>query len=171
VTAWYRDRSLAGAASLLGVSVLVSAWTFQRVLASDARSDAVAPAAELSVATIPEREPPAGTLLEETVNHDLFHPERRRPTVAFRRPEEIAAARAAASKPVGPAPPLRLLGTVLSGAKDAFVVCQLGGDTPHIVRVGGSISGYNLRKIEPGRAIFTSPSGETSDLRVTKPGF
>jgi hypothetical protein len=72
--------------------------------------------------------------------------------------------------PTVPAATLRLLGTVLESGKDAFVLCQLGAEAPKLIRQGGTLGGYTLRKIEPGRAIFTSPTGETVDLRTYKVG-
>lgn len=165
-----RERPLVAAALMLGVATALTIWTLQRAFGATNHSVPAPVSASLALPPVPDREPVASALLDEIVSHDLFHPERRRPTVPFRRPSEIAAARAPVASPVASPAPLRLLGTVLSGAKDAFVVCQLGSEAPHVVRAGGTIGSYTLRKIEPGRALFTSPSGETTDLRVTKAG-
>jgi hypothetical protein len=111
--------------------------------------------------------PPA--FIARIVDHDPFHPERRRPKTPFRLPAEEAAARPA---PVTPAPAaqLRLLGTVVTPGSDAFAMGQLGADAPRVIRVGGTLGGFTLRRIEPGRAIFTAPNGESMDLRVSRAG-
>lgn len=167
---WYREpRLVLGATTLTAACVLVL-WTTIRAFAADphdegaARSqlDVVMPAIEESAAL------PAA-LLEQTVDHDPFHPERRRPRTPFRLPAEEEAANPAAPS-AAPASQLRLLGTVVTPGQDAFAMSQLGSDAPRVVRVGGMLGGFTLRKSEPGRAVFAAPNGETMDLRVPKAG-
>jgi hypothetical protein len=167
---WYREPMLAAAASAFGVATIVMLFTLYRAIAGDARAEsrplATGPA---SVTTIVLAELPDG-LMEETVDHDPFHPERRRPAVPFRLPGEKGPAAAVVAPPPNPAATLQLLGTVVTPGQDAFVLCQLGNEPPHVVRAGGKIGGYTLRRIEPGRAVFLSPDGGTVNVRVSKPG-
>jgi hypothetical protein len=169
--AWYREPALALAAlGLTGASAL-AAWTTWRAFAGGPRDRAVAPSASVATAVVVESDPVPAALIARTVDRDAFHPERRRPTIPFRLPSETAAAaaRSAASAPPPP-PPLRLVGTVITPGGDAFAMSQLGEETPRVVRVGGTLGGFTLRRIEPGRAVFTAPNGETTDLRVPKAG-
>lgn len=161
------ERTLVLPSMLLVAALALAAWTVSRAFMPAARSDYSMRRAPAEPTAIPEREPMEAGALEEIVDHDLFHRERRKPASPFRRPDEIAAARAPVVAP-GPAATLRLIGTVLAGGKDAVALCQVGGDVPRLVRVGGTIGGYTLHRVEPGRALFTSSSGETTDLRVLK---
>jgi hypothetical protein len=168
VRPWHREPALAAAASAFGVAAIIMLWTLYRAIAGDptiaSREPSAAPA---TLSAIALAELPDG-LMEKTVDHDPFHPERRRPTVPFRLPSEQAAASPTAPPPV--AATLQLLGTVVTPGQDAFVLCQLGNEPPRVVRVGGKVGGYTLRRIEPGRAVFISPDGETVDVRVSKQG-
>lgn len=169
MTPWYRERPLALASLALAAACVVALWSTTRALAdppidrsSRGSGVSVAPSIE-EVAEVP------ATLIARTVDHDPFHQERRRPRTPFRLPAEEAAARVAATTPA-PAAPLRLLGTVITPGADAFAMGQLGNDAPRVVRVGDKLGSYTLRRIEPGRAVFIAPNGETMDLRVPKAG-
>jgi hypothetical protein len=169
VTDWYRERTLQLGTVALIMACGVAVWTTSHALAKPergspprARADVATPAIEESV-TLPS------ALLSRTVDHDPFHPERRRPAVPFRLPTEEAAAHPVPSA-APPVSTLRLLGTVVTPGQDAFAMGQLGTEAPRVVRIGGTLGGFTLRKIEPGRAVFTAPNGETMDLRVPKAG-
>jgi hypothetical protein len=168
--AWYSERRLLAAAAALAMASALVLWTVRRAVF---HSDAAVPArAGVAAATpvVPEATRIPAVLVDETVNHDLFHPERRKPRTPFRLPGEPDPAHAPLPAPVAPQAALHLLGTVMELGKDAFVVCQIGNEPPKVVRVGRTLGSYTLRKIEPGRAVFTSPDGETVDLRVSKAG-
>jgi len=164
---WYREPALTTAASALGIAAALVMWGLFRLLAADplAPSHNVI-ASQTPLAGIAVVELPA-TLVTETVDHDPFHPERRRPTTPFRMPGVPASAPTAAPTPVAA---LRVLGTVVTPGEDAFALCQLGNEPPKVVRMGGKVGDFTLRKIEPGRAVFLSPDGETIDVRVSKAG-
>ena len=167
---WHREPLLIAAGAAVGVAVIVTLVVVYRVFAADPlAAPRVASAGRETVTSIGVAELPKG-LLKEVVDHDPFHPERRRPAVPFRLPAEQAAIAAQPAPVVTPAATLRLLGTVVTPGQDAFVVCQLGNDAPKVVRVGGKIGDLTLRKIEPGRAVFHSPNGEAVDVRVAKAG-
>jgi hypothetical protein len=89
-----------------------------------------------------------------------------------RRDAVIAARRDVAPAPINRAAslPLRLVGTVIEGASGDFALCQLGNETPKMVRVGQSIGDYVLRRVTQGAASFDSPAGGRMELRVSKPG-
>jgi hypothetical protein len=169
MTHWYRERSLVLGSAALTVACIAVVWTTSRALASPERGTPSRAGADVATPTIDESVTPSATLISRTLDRDPFHPERRRPTVPFRLPAEEAAAHAAPTAPP-PASALRLLGTVVTPGQDAFAMGQLGTEPPRVVRVGGNIGGFTLRKIEPGRAVFTAPNGETMDLRVPKAG-
>jgi hypothetical protein len=59
---------------------------------------------------------------------------------------------------------------VITPGQDAFVMGQIASDPPRVLRVGGTLGGFTLHRIEPGRAVFIAPNGETMDLRVSKAG-
>jgi hypothetical protein len=169
MTPWYRERRLLASATACGVAVVLLVATLRHAVAAPREMSAAGPTAAGAISeTIEQTELPGG-LLEETVEHDLFHPERRRPSVAFKLPGDANSATPVAPTSA-PAATLRLLGTVVSAGQDAFVMAQLGAEPPHVVRTGGKVGGFTLRKIEPGRAVFISPNGETVDLRVSKSG-
>ena len=166
---WHRERLIVLATLGLAAGCVVATWTLRRALADAPHDDAVRAENAITVRAIDESVAPPTTLIARTVDHDLFHPERRRPRTPFRLPAEEESARRAAV-PTAPTSVLRLLGTVVTPGHDAFVMGQLGNDAPRVVRVGGTLGGFTLHRIEPGRAIFTAPSGETMDLRVSKAG-
>lgn len=167
--AWYRERPLALAAFGVAAACVVTAWTLHRAFTDSPQERTTLASAGVTASAIGENVALPVTLIARTVDRDPFHPERRRPTTPFRLPAEEESARRAAV-PEAPVSTLRLLGTVITAGQDAFAMGQLGGDAPRVVRVGGTLGGFTLRRIEPGRAVFTTPNGEMLDLRVPKAG-
>jgi hypothetical protein len=170
MSAWHRERMLVSSAAALVAAALVALWTLYRAIVPRDSVLTVGVAAVSTSPGVPERMPLAAALIDEAVNHDLFHPERRRPSVPFRLPNEMAAAHPAPQSPNAPQATLHLLGTVVESGKDAFILCQLGNDAPKILRAGETFGGLTLRRIEPGLAVFTSPDGERLELHVMKMG-
>ena len=100
------------------------------------------------------------------VNQDPFHPERRRPSIAFRLPgEELPPT--AATAPPGQVD-LRLIGTAVRQGGGGFVMCKWGDESPRIVRLGERTRHLTLKRVEQGRAVFVSTAGERVELRVSK---
>ena len=174
MTPWYRERPLAAGALLLVAAVVVAGWTVWRAVRLDPlpRSER-----KLGVVTLALEVGPADTMSDErfaaTLDRDPFHPERRRPTEAFQIAADPAPAAPSAEAPVAPAPAaptIRLVGTVVTPGGDAFAMCQLGSEPPKVVRPGGRLGEYTLQKVEQGRAVFRSASGETVDLHAPKAG-
>ena len=89
------------------------------------------------------------------VEADPFSPSRQRPLEPYRLPGELVEA---------PTPSrtqqLKVLGTVVVTNGPGFAMCQLGSDPPVIVRVGGQIGGYTLKRVTRGKATFSSATGE-----------
>jgi hypothetical protein len=169
MTPWYLQRPLALASLALSAACVVALWSMTRAVADPPIERSGRGAGVPAAPSIEEVPGVPATLIARTVDRDLFHPERRRPRTPFRLPAEEAAARISAATPV-PVAPLRLLGTVITPGADAFAMGQLGNDAPRVVRVGDKLGSYTLRRIEPGRAVFIAPNGETMDLRVPKAG-
>jgi hypothetical protein len=133
----------------------------------------------LEVGTVPEvrgnderrsfpgfRQPPGRGLKDAltAVDHDPFHPERRRPGTRFRLPADAVTGSSVQH-------PVRLLGTVVLPGGLGFALCQLGGEPPRRVRIGERVSDLTLVRVEPGRAVFKSESqGEVVLERARRGG-
>lgn len=166
--AWYREPRLMLAAIALATASGSAMWAASRALGQHRETVRSSPAATaFQLPSLGDGDSMPVALIARTVDRDLFHPERRRPRTQFRLPSEDAAA-ARPAEPVAPVAALRLLGTVVTPGRDAFAMGQLGADAPRVIRVGGTLGGFTLRRIEPGRAVFIAPNGETMDLRVSK---
>ncbi len=98
------------------------------------------------------------------VEADPFSPARQRPLEPYRLPGELVEAPAATRTQ-----PLKVLGTVVQTSGASFAMCQLGSDPPVIVRIGGQIGGYTLKRVTRGKATFTSPAGEI-EIAAPQPG-
>jgi hypothetical protein len=105
--------------------------------------------------------------LRGAADADPFHPERRRPTLPFRLPEEEVDEVVERPESVGR---LRLLGTVVLPDGKSFVMCELPGEGPRVVRIGALFDGLRLTVVEPGRAVFVTADGERVILEVPKAG-
>lgn len=113
--------------------------------------------------------PPDSTVVA-AVEADPFHPERRRPAVAYRPPGEAAAEALRAAEDGEPAGPVHLIGTALLPDGRSFALCEWPGRAPRLVRVGETVEGLTLRRVEPGRATFVSRAGATVVVHVAKAG-
>jgi hypothetical protein len=65
---------------------------------------------------------------------------------------------------------LRVLGTVVDSAGGSFALCQLGVGQAAIVRIGQRIGDYELRRVQKGSVVFTTPDGGSVELRVPRAG-
>lgn len=185
---WNREPRLIATGCAFGAACAVAVWSIWRALAIDPMptvadtprvtgSRAVQEASLVSVSEVsPDTVAQANEdALAMAVEWDPFHPERRRASVPFRFPDEIedleVALAGSLTNASAPEPALRLVGTVVapSAGGDAFAMCQLGDEPPRVVRTGEQIGDYTLKRIEQGRALFLSPTGETVDVSVPKP--
>ena len=102
--------------------------------------------------------------ISAAVEADPFSPGRQRPLEPYRLPGELVEA---------PAPSrtqqLKVLGTVVVTNGTSFAMCQLGSDPAVIVRIGGQIGGYTLKRVTRGKATFTSAAGEI-EIAAPQPG-
>jgi hypothetical protein len=99
------------------------------------------------------------------VDKDPFHPERRRPDQPFRLPDEGAPPPGAPAEIVGP----RLIGTGVAPG-GGFAICQLPGGPARLIHVGEKLGNLTLHSVEPGRATFTTASGDSVVVRVPRTG-
>jgi hypothetical protein len=104
--------------------------------------------------------------LDDAVELDPFHPERRRPQIRYELPGSVV------EKPAEPVPvadPVELLGTVIVAGGRSFAMCQSSAGT-QVVHVGEKVGGYTLKSVEPGSAVFVSPEGKVMNVSVKKTG-
>jgi hypothetical protein len=113
---------------------------------------------------IQHREAPAGEILVSAVLNDPFRPDRQAPSERFLLPENRPALNAADSSPRGMTGGLILLGTVVRPEGGAAMV--EGGTESRVIRVGETFHGLKLRKVERGRAVFTTPDGSSEILEI-----
>jgi hypothetical protein len=105
--------------------------------------------------------------MDDAVDLDPFHPERRRPQIRYELPGS-----APVEKPTGPVPvadPVELLGTVIVTGGRSFAMCQSNAGT-QVVHVGEKVAGYTLKSVEQGSAVFVSPEGKSMNVSVKKTG-
>ncbi len=103
------------------------------------------------------------------VRSDPLHPLRRAPATRYEFDDDPSTASVPEQGTVNTG--LKLLGTAVSSANGGgFAMCQLGEDAPAIVRLGQSIGPYELRRVEPGRAVFRERGGENLVLTVDAEG-
>ena len=70
-----------------------------------------------------------------------------------------------------PEPPKPVvLGTAIGGAGGNFATVQLGSGRPTSVRVGDKVGIYTVTRIERGKVLFTSQSGERLEVSAAKQG-
>jgi hypothetical protein len=160
-------RSLLAAAAA-ALSIGATGWSLVRAVSIEpppvatARGDDRAATADPIFAAITRE------ALTDAVASAPFRPERRRPAARFRLPSE--ASPDSSARAPAPAGDLRLIGTVVSPDGGGFVMCQLGTETPRVVRLGERIGPYALVGVHQGRARFRSESGELLDVTVPKAG-
>lgn len=162
------DPRLALALVAATLSIGAAGWSLVRAVTVTPPPAASAPHDDRAVQAEPIFAGVTRTAITDAVASDPFRPERRRPESRFRLPgEEPAPSQAGAPAPVGD---LRLIGTVVSPDGGGFVMCQLGTETPKVVRIGERIGPYALVGVHQGRARFRAASGEVLDVTVPKAG-
>lgn len=102
--------------------------------------------------------PPRGTgiadsLILVALTKDPFRPDRQRPSERYRMPGERDPS-AAAPSALGS---LRLLGTAALPRGAGVAAFQAPGQPPRVVRVGQSVQGFKLKKVDRGIAVLQGP--------------
>jgi hypothetical protein len=142
--------------------------TVRRALLLDPLSESSAPSPNEAVLSFQARPAIAKAKLASALDHDPFHPERRRPAERFRLPGEALAA-SAGSDSVAP-PAITLIGTAVLPEGRGFAMCRWGAEPPKLVRIGERVGDLTLRQVERGRALFLTTSGKRLEVRVPKAG-
>ena len=163
-----RSSLVQGAATALGLSLVVFGWALWRALVIEPVVQPRSAAAEGSPVETPDRRPlyPTGRVFA-ALDKDPFHPERRRPGVPFRLPSEAAPTVAAAQ---APAAGVQLLGTAVAPGGGGVAMFRWPGSAPRLMRVGERLNGWTLKRVRPGEAEILSEAGTTVVLRVPKAG-
>jgi hypothetical protein len=170
---WHWSSGPLAALGLLAVSAMAAGWTLYRALDAKQLPVVRASADGAHVAASGQRRVDSSESFAAAIEADPFHPERRRPSVRFRLPGEPVAhptGQGQLSPQTLPASVIRLIGTIVVPGGTSFVVCQAGAGAPKLLHVGERIEGLTLRRVEQGRAIFVSTSGEKVDLRTARAG-
>ena len=105
--------------------------------------------------------------LAAAVGKDPFHPERRRPAQRFRLPGEALQAAVDSS---GAKLAFKLIGTAAMAEGKGFAMCQWGEEAPKLVRIGDTVGGLTLKRVEPGSALFLTSAGKRYQVQVPKAG-
>jgi|HigsolmetaAR202D_1030399.scaffolds.fasta_scaffold04971_6 hypothetical protein len=164
-----RDPVLRATIVLFAASAAAFCWAAWRATSLEPLPGVPMDTSRREAVAIAVRAAPPDSVLRAAVEADPFHPERRRPTVPFRFPgeEEREATTVAAAAPAGP---VRVVGTAVLPDGKSFALCEWPGRAPRLVRVGETVEGLTLKRVEIGRAVFVSRTGETVVVDVPKAG-
>jgi hypothetical protein len=117
-----------------------------------------------------QREPLNADLTVAALDHDPFHPERRRPRQRFRLPSErVTSVARRPARPSGLPPSMSLTGTMAYGDGGGVAILRDRGST-RLVRVGEQVGDLTLRRVEREEVVFVSENGARIVVRVSKPG-
>lgn len=168
MSALRRSSLVQGAATALGLSLVVFGWALWRTVVIEPVAQPPGAGGGASPVETPGRRPlyPTGRVFA-ALDKDPFHPERRRPGVPFRLPSEAAPVVTAAQEP---AAGVQLLGTAVAPGGGGVAMFRWPGSTPRLVRVGERVNGLTLKRVRPGEAEILSEAGTTVVLRVPKAG-
>ena len=160
-----RGPIVAFAALVVSLGLVASALWRALTLEPVTRDGAVS--LGVSAVTLAQREPPDADLIVAALDHDPFHPERRRPRQRFRLPSERVTS--VARRPAGLPPSMSLTGTMAYGDGGGVAIIRDRGST-RLVRVGEQVGDLTLRRVEREEVVFVSASGARIVVRVSKPG-
>lgn len=165
---WTRrwTRSLTQATLGLAVAAGLACWMLWQAIAIAALPSALPTTKDQGFPLVATRAPTPPALRRSAVEANPFRPERGPAALAFRMPSDqadtpvVSIARS----------PLRLIGTAVLPGNRGFAMCQVGSETPKLVRLGEQVGGYTLTAVAQGAATFTTTTGTTLDLQVPKAG-
>jgi hypothetical protein len=157
----------ASASTVLVISAGVAGMSLRNALLPEPMTS---PSQIVSLPSTP-RTGPAPSLtpakLAAAVGKDPFHPERRRPAQRFRLPGEALPATADSG---GAKLAFKLIGTAAMAEGKGFAMCQWGEQAPKLVRIGDTLGGLTLKRVEPGSALFLTAAGKRYEVQVPKAG-
>ena len=162
-----RSRGAIVAFAALVVSLGLVASALWRALTLEPVTRDGAGSLGVSAVTMAEREPLDADLIVAALDHDPFHPERRRPRQRFRLPSERVTS--VALRPAGLPPSMSLTGTMAYGDGGGVAILRDRGST-RLVRVGEQVGDLTLRRVEREEVVFVSENGARIVVRVSKPG-
>lgn len=161
-----RAHLLAIIALVLGIGLC--AGTLVDAIRVEAASTGSVGADTLAIPDLPARggESEGDVVIDAAVNVDPFHPARTRPRSRYVPGGLTATAPTLPTPPRVPVPMLRLLG-VISQPKGGLAAISANGKPAQVVRVGETIEGLKLTRVQPGAATLTRPD---TTLVVRLPG-
>lgn len=159
------------AATLLCAVALARAIGVEPVDATDAPPLGVASlpeiqAAEASVAGVPSEGVLGMESLALAVDHDPFMPDRRRAS-PYRLPGELVEQPVITRREEPDPPPFRVIGTAQVGDAGIALIEVENTDYPEVVKVGESLLGYRLQRVETEAATVVG-QGQTVRLAVER---
>jgi len=158
------------AAAALGVSLTVCAATFAQAWRLEAGVHSAVTPVDVQVPELVERTHPMGwAQLLAAVGKAPFRTDRQMPSARYQLPAERRAAMAAANRPAPRAARLTLVGTVQVPGGTSLAALQLPGGNPRLYRVGQTVEGFRLVKVEAGAATLVGPDTSIV-LPLAKPG-
>jgi hypothetical protein len=165
--------SVAGVAvaALLCAVALARALTVDPVEPSSLAPMGVASMAEIAVADVPAARVPSEGVLEMeslalAVDHDPFMPDRSR-AASYRLPGEFVDRPIVVREPEPDPPPFRVVGTAQVGDAGIALVQVENSTAPEIVKVGESLFGYRLQRVETEAATLVG-QGQSFRLAVER---
>jgi hypothetical protein len=162
-----RAHLLAIVALILGIGLC--AGTLARAIQVDVALPASLAADTLTIPDVPARgrEADGDVAIDAAVNVDPFHPARTRPGARYVPGGAAAMATAQpATPPRVPVPMLRLHG-VVTQPNGGLAAISANGRPAQVVRVGQTIEGLKLTRVQPSAATLTRPD---TTLVVRLPG-
>ena len=163
VVTW-RLRIAIGAAVGASLLLAASAW---RATHFDELPTMSAPDIQLTSAQTGSYRLAGVSELDRAVDRDPFHPERRRPQIRYELPRAGPPVDPEAGVPIVEA--IELIGTVVTGGGRSFAMCQTSAG-PQIVHTGETFAGMTLKSVGKESAVFVSPQGKVTNVRVRKIG-
>jgi hypothetical protein len=158
-------------AALLCAVALARALTVDPVEPSSLAPMGVASIAEIAAADGPAARVPSEGVLEMeslalAVDHDPFMPDRSR-AASYRLPGEFVERPVVEREPEPDPPPFRVVGTAQVGGAGIALVQVENSTAPEIVKVGESLFGYRLQRVETEAATLVG-QGQSFRLAVER---
>lgn len=161
-------RLVVASACSMFIALGVAAFAIWNALHTQRLAPANLPSAQPNTPFAPRVVTASSAMVDSAVAHDPFNPDReparRNAMLAAQTREPVLQNGAAQTAEV------RLLGTALLGGSASFATCQLGVEPARALRVGESIAGLTLTRIDQGRVVFRSARGDSMELHIFRPG-
>ena len=158
--------AMRAAVGVLGLAVVVLAWTIVRAVRAEPLP-VVSAAMATGLETIGRRTLGRPADVQAAVENDLFASDRSAPASPYRMPGESDGSGGAPPEPLKPL----VLGTAVATDGRSFATLQLGDASPTLVHVGDKIGEWTVKSIQRGKVVLVSTSGTRTDLTVPNPGL